>query len=33
MDAERPSPESDRELVRRMLAGDGGAFERFFDAT
>jgi RNA polymerase sigma-70 factor, ECF subfamily len=33
MDAERQSPESDRELVRRMLAGDGGAFGRFFDAT
>src|SRR5262245_25392592 len=33
MDAGRQSPESDRELVRRMLAGDGGAFERFFDAA
>ena len=33
MDAGRPSPESDRELVRAMLAGDGGAFERFFDAA
>ena len=33
MDAGRPSPESDRELVRAMLAGDGGAFERFFAAA
>jgi RNA polymerase sigma-70 factor, ECF subfamily len=33
MDTGRQSPESDRELVRRMLAGDGGAFERFFDAA
>ena len=33
MDAGRASPESDRELVRAMLAGDGGAFERFFAAA
>ena len=33
MDVGRPSPESDRELVSGMLAGDGGAFERFFDAA
>ena len=27
------SPESDDELVRRMLRGDEDAFERFFDVA
>ena len=29
----RRAPESDADLVRRMLAGDGDAFDRFFEAA